>query len=488
MLVLPLLFNSCAGMYFRDAGKPPMPPPQFELFAWPYQEYWTGIVFNGAKIGFSHFSLSSSLATADFFDIRSEAVMRLRLLSFDKKINLKSCDQVARDLSLKDFNYEYDLDESRLQLIGQRTNSTLEIDIVSHGQKRRQTIPLEGNVYPTSIINLYPLMHGLEIGRLYTYMVYDGETQTVSPVEQKILAYEESDLYPGRAFKIKTRLHGHEVTTWMDSQGKPLLEMSMGGVVISALESKSTAMQYLAQAALNKAETLLDFSLIKSDVPIQDPQQLTFMEAALTGIDQNLQMPVDERQQCQRQDHEVFCRIQSQLADHRETDHFRFHVDAEQYLQPSYIIPCHDQRIRQTAQEIVTKADGTQQQILFLIDWMRANIRQEPEDVFSALDVLDGKKAECQGHTFLYAALARALGIPTRVVNGIVYSVEFQGFLYHTWAESLVDGHWIAIDPTFRQVPADATHIKLIEGEKVSDLLPLVDLIGKLKLRIIQMH
>jgi hypothetical protein len=247
-------------------------------------------------------------------------------------------------------------------------------------------------------------------------------------------------------------------------------------------------MQYLAQAALNKAETLLDFSLIKSDVPIQDPQQLTFMEAALAGIDHNLKMPVDERQQCQRQDHEVVCRIQSQLADRRETDHFRFHVDTEQYLQHSYIIPCHDQRIRQTAREIVTKADGTHQQILFLIDWMRANIRQEPEDVFSALDVLDGKKAECQGHTFLYTALARALGIPTRVVNGIVYSVEFQGFLYHTWAESLVDSHWIAIDPTFRQVPADATHIKLIEGEKVSDLLPLVDLIGKLKLRIIQMH
>jgi hypothetical protein len=85
----------------------------------------------------------------------------------------------------------------------------------------------------------------------------------------------------------------------------------------------------------------------------------------------------------------------------------------------------------------------------------------------------------------LYAAFARAAKIPTRVVNGVVYSKNHQGFLYHTWAESLVDGRWMAIDPTLRQIPADATHIKLIEGERMGDLLPLVDLIGHIKIEII---
>ena len=106
-------------------------------------------------------------------------------------------------------------------------------------------------------------------------------------------------------------------------------------------------------------------------------------------------------------------------------------------------------------------------------------------DVITAMDVLDGKQAECQGHTYLYAAFARALEIPTKVANGIVYADEYQGFLYHTWAESLVNGHWIAIDPTFYQMPADATHIKLVEGEHPSELLALVNLIGKIKLRVI---
>jgi len=56
------------------------------------------------------------------------------------------------------------------------------------------------------------------------------------------------------------------------------------------------------------------------------------------------------------------------------------------------------------------------------------------------------------------AALLRASGIPCRVVGGIVYSEYFGGFLYHVWCEAFL-GEWIDIDPTFGQMPADATHI-----------------------------
>ena len=83
------------------------------------------------------------------------------------------------------------------------------------------------------------------------------------------------------------------------------------------------------------------------------------------------------------------------------------------------------------------------------------------------------------------AALARALGIPTRVVNGVVYSEDYDGFLYHTWAESFVGGTWLPVDPTFAMAPADATHVKLVEGETLAELAPLVDWIGRLQVRVI---
>ncbi|UCD90855.1 MAG: transglutaminase domain-containing protein [Desulfobacterales bacterium] len=485
LIILIVLFNSCAGKYFRDAGKPPLPPPKFVLSDWPYEEYWTGIIFNGAKIGFSRFNLSSSTSDPNHFAIVSEAALHIRFLMFDKTVNLKSHDQVAEDLSMESFMYEYDLDGNQLKLKGRKKDNKLEVSIITKGQERQKAIPVKGKLYPTSIIGLYPAMHGLEVGRKYTYKVYDGETQTISTVKQEVLSYEESDFFQGQAYKIKTRFHGQEVTTWMDTKGMPLLEMSLGGIIISELESKSTAMKYLAQAAINKVESLIDFSLIKSSVSIQNPRQTKFLEIAISGTEKSISIPTDERQHCVRNGKEVFCRIVSQRQDNNSSARYEYHGSLKQYFQPSYIIPFNDRRIIETTKKIVTNTKDANQQIRLLVGWIQENIEQKPVDVFTALDVLDGKKAECQGHAFLYTAFARAVGIPTRVVNGIAYAPEYQGFLYHSWAESLVDRHWIAIDPTFGQIPADATHIKFVEGEDISDLLPLVELIGQVKLRII---
>lgn len=485
LTALPVLLGGCAGLYFHDAGVPPSPPPRYVLAEWPYKDYWTGIVFNGAKIGFTHLSLLPAEDGEKCFDIHSEAVLNFSFLMLNKKVILKSYDRVADDLSLKSFFYEYNLDGNRLKLTGRLKNNGIEAEITNRGETSLQSIPLKGKLYPTSIINLYPVFHGLELGRHYSYQVYDGETQTVSTVTQEIIAYEESDLFRGKAFKIKTLLHGQEAVTWINGGGKPLFEMSLGGVLIADLESERTAKEYVTQAAINKDEVLLDFSMIKSNISISVPERVTCMEVIMYGIDAGLNMPSDDRQQCERKGEEVFCKICTEKTDNGNDANIVNSPEIKHYLLHSYVIPVRNELIRKTATEITANAKTAFKRISLLVKWIRENIERKPVDAFSALDVLVNRKAECQGHAFLYAAFARVLDIPTRVVNGIVYSNNYKGFLYHTWAESLVNGHWITVDPTFGQIPADATHIKIIEGENISGLLPLVNLIGKLHVSII---
>jgi hypothetical protein len=75
------------------------------------------------------------------------------------------------------------------------------------------------------------------------------------------------------------------------------------------------------------------------------------------------------------------------------------------------------------------------------------------------------------------------------VVNGLVYSdIYGGGFFYHTWAESRVGNRWLPVDPTFGQVVADATHIKLLEGESPDQLVPLVGLMGQLEATVLTVH
>ncbi len=80
----------------------------------------------------------------------------------------------------------------------------------------------------------------------------------------------------------------------------------------------------------------------------------------------------------------------------------------------------------------------------------------------------------------LLVALARALGIPARGLHGLVYARydDGQNALYwHAWVEVRRGGEWIALDPTFGEPVADATHVALGEGSQVDT----VGLLGALK-------
>jgi len=97
-----------------------------------------------------------------------------------------------------------------------------------------------------------------------------------------------------------------------------------------------------------------------------------------------------------------------------------------------------------------------------------------------ASDVLTAGKGDCTEHSVLFVALARALGIPARGVHGLVYARYEDGrdaLYWHAWAEVKSGGEWIAIDPTFGQPVADATHVALGEGPQVDT----VGLLGALK-------
>jgi hypothetical protein len=52
------------------------------------------------------------------------------------------------------------------------------------------------------------------------------------------------------------------------------------------------------------------------------------------------------------------------------------------------------------------------------------------------------------------------------------------GFYYHAWAELWLGG-WVSADSVFAQLPADATHVKLVEGGPEQQLA-LAQVVGRL--------
>jgi len=474
------LLAGCAGSgaWFRDAGPPPPRAPR-ALADWPWQEIWTGVVFQGRKVGFARLVLRPAAAPGRW-EIETESALRLRFLGVDKKVSLRALDRVRDDLTLQSFRYEYHLDGSRLAVAGERTGDALTVRTESDGTRTERRLPLGGPAVPASALALLPALRGLNVGERARVAVFVGESQSLEQAELRALAYERSPLFEGAALRVATTLLGLETETWYDAEARPLLETALHGAMISALEEPSRAQAYLVEASLNKDETLLDFSLLRS-APVDEPRRVAALTLVLEGVPAALEAPSASGQRCAREGTRLECRVDRRApaaaGDARQAAH---------YLLPSLAAPSNERRFLELARSIAGGAGGAQARIERLLAWIDANIAKSAVDAFSAADVLRERRAECQGHAYLFAALARALGLPTRVVNGLVYSAEHGGFLYHTWNEVWLEGAgWRPVDATFGQPLADATHVALAVGESPAEIAPLAAMVGRARVAAI---
>jgi transglutaminase-like putative cysteine protease len=100
----------------------------------------------------------------------------------------------------------------------------------------------------------------------------------------------------------------------------------------------------------------------------------------------------------------------------------------------------------------------------------------------SALQVLKTMKGDCNEHSILTVAILRALGIPSRVVFGLVY--DSGSFFYHAWVEAFDGKNWIEFDPTWGLFPADILRIRIGTGN-VSEWVKVLEYVGKIKIKFI---
>jgi transglutaminase/protease-like cytokinesis protein 3 len=120
--------------------------------------------------------------------------------------------------------------------------------------------------------------------------------------------------------------------------------------------------------------------------------------------------------------------------------------------------------------------------------FVRGYIRNKSLDVgyASALEVVRKPEGDCTEHAVLVAALGRALGIATRVVDGLAYAPGFAGkeqvFVPHAWAQAFVDGRWQSFDAALQGF--DAGHIALSVGDGDPwRFYSGLDMLGRIELR-----
>jgi hypothetical protein len=117
-----------------------------------------------------------------------------------------------------------------------------------------------------------------------------------------------------------------------------------------------------------------------------------------------------------------------------------------------------------------------------IFKWVYKNVKKEMViSLPSALDVLHTMKGDCNEHTYLFTALARAAKIPTRITTGLVFTKG--RFYYHAWPAVYIDSTWREMDPTWGQTYVDTAHIAIVNGE-IGNQFQLLSLMGQLNIEI----
>ena len=159
----------------------------------------------------------------------------------------------------------------------------------------------------------------------------------------------------------------------------------------------------------------------------------------------------------------------------------------EEYLKPTPSIECEANSVKEKA-KVLTKgqrqiAEKAMSLFYFVRDEIRYNMYSPfylPEH-YRASKILERGEGYCVQKAILLAALARAVGIPTRlrvvdIRNHTLTekAMEILGtnlLAYHTYDEFYIDGRWIKAAPTFDIKMCQENHIIPVEFDGKNDAL-----------------
>jgi len=143
--------------------------------------------------------------------------------------------------------------------------------------------------------------------------------------------------------------------------------------------------------------------------------------------------------------------------------------ELERYLKPENLIESNDPVLVDKAHEITAGSSDSWEAVKKLSKLVAENIEGAVPGGTSAINTYKTRQGECGSHSRLLAAFCRAVGIPSRLSVGCMYSSLYGGsFGQHAWTEVYMgDAGWIPVDATINEFDyIDSGHIRL--GERAS--------------------
>jgi len=442
---------------------------------------WRGVYYRGEKIGFT---VSQTVPRGDGFEIQEDGRLQMALLGATTPATIRTTALVDVNFVLRSFTFSIDPGTGPVEVIGRVDGRHLALTIKTSGSVRTEERDLDAAPALTQNLPRRLANGGLVAGSRHRWLVFDPATlqnsQMTVDVGRREIVRGASILVP--AFRVETEFAGIRTTSWVTDTGEVVREESALGLMTvreSREQAQANSVSGSVQADMLTAAAVVPITKSRID----DPRDVRRLRVRIDGVD----LPPDDLQGAgQSTRANIVDIIDAQTLSATTSD-----PAASRYLAPETFIESDDPAIRAEALIAVRGVVGVRDRAERLTRYVNGLLEKKPTvSLPSAREVLRTKVGDCNEHTALYVAMARALGIPSRVAVGLVYVRG--AFYYHAWPEVYVEesggrGLWLPVDPTLNEYPADATHVRLARGglEKQAAILPLI---GRLKMTILDLE
>ena len=429
-------------------------------------EIWLGLYLQGKKIGYQHIMVNRHDGG---YLLREDDLWRVAMYGSEKRLMSNSIEKTDADLNLKEFEFKLRTQDQAVEARGWVWQDTLFVELSDGNGRRRISYPLGGKPLLTSLI-----AHAMFLtGKVKTgeFIVFDPSTFSLKEGKVEALGTERIE-HRGRSLKCETymlEVAASRSKIWVHDCKIIREEAPMGIVAVEEPES-------LAVKGFEKLVDLLSFYSIKVDTPLSE--DVHYIKLELQNIPtSNLDLEFGPQRVVEQGDTWAIVEYSAQgFAEPLS--------NPNEFLKSTPFVQVDAPEIQEVASKIVQGLDDDSAKAFAILSWVFNELEKRPSVTLpSAVDVLKERYGDCNEHAVLFAALARASGIPTEILVGLVY--QNGAYYYHAWNAVYVHGKWFFVDPIFFEFPAKATHLLLKRGgiDRQADIVPVV---GRLKIKVLE--
>ncbi len=443
------------------------------------QREWKEIYLKDKKVGYT---VSLIKPFDGGYLVQEEVFLRLNLMGLASGVYTATQCRVDDNFLLKNFNFSMSSGVVKFNLSGTVEGDELLLETARGKAKRTQRIRLSAPPMMGACVGYFLRSRNIRVGEEFKVPIFDPSTTAQKEAVIKVVAREPITInrIKYNAFRLETEMWGKLLTSWVDERGTILKEKGFMGFTIVKSSAAAAPLDIDGQGEVD----FYDAASISVERRLPEPSRVNYLKLRVEGINTAALDP-DVLTGGRQRFHEGVMEISREYIPSRASYSVPYpdHGDGMKlFLKPEFNIESDEEEII----EKVRRISGSEKNPLVvskrLFTWVYHNLEKRPVvSVPSALEVLETRVGDCNEHATLLTALLRASGIPARLSIGLVYA---RGkFFYHAWTEAYL-GKWVSMDATLNQMPVDATHIKLVEGN-LERQVEIAGLIGKIRLKVL---